>query len=249
MSQVATNGVIAENEESRPHRHRRSRGQSGAAPRAVRSICAPFPFPAPGGWPRPISHALAGEAAAVELAVHGRARRTLQEGSKAAAPASAPGNSPSSLPSRSPRTCSRPAPLRQSKRPTAMSISPSTHGRRFRFGQRSADPGTRHMARARRSTERVMVEHSQPNTHKVFHVGHLRNSVLGVSVSRIHGGGWLSGDGGDLSRRHRHARHQVPLVLRAFHQGQEPAELSRTGRAGSGRFTPNRTPGWNTARK
>ena len=27
--------------------------------------------------------------------------------------------------------------------------------------------------------ERVMVEHSQPNTHKAFHVGHLRNSVSG----------------------------------------------------------------------
>src|SRR5690349_583195 len=27
-------------------------------------------------------------------------------------------------------------------------------------------------------TERVMVEHSQPNTHKIFHVGHLRNSCL-----------------------------------------------------------------------
>jgi arginyl-tRNA synthetase len=34
-------------------------------------------------------------------------------------------------------------------------------------------------------TERVMVEHSQPNTHKVFHVGHLRNTVLGISVSNI----------------------------------------------------------------
>src|SRR5918998_3874928 len=33
--------------------------------------------------------------------------------------------------------------------------------------------------------ETVMVEHSQPNTHKSFHVGHLRNSVLGVAVSNI----------------------------------------------------------------
>src|SRR5215204_1398629 len=33
--------------------------------------------------------------------------------------------------------------------------------------------------------ETVMVEHSQPNTHKAFHVGHLRNSVLGVAVSNI----------------------------------------------------------------
>ena len=28
----------------------------------------------------------------------------------------------------------------------------------------------------------VMVEYSQPNTHKAFHVGHLRNVILGVSA-------------------------------------------------------------------
>lgn len=33
--------------------------------------------------------------------------------------------------------------------------------------------------------ERVMVEYSQPNTHKSFHVGHLRNVILGGSVCRI----------------------------------------------------------------
>lgn len=32
---------------------------------------------------------------------------------------------------------------------------------------------------------RVMIEFSQPNTHKVFHVGHLRNVVLGDSLVRI----------------------------------------------------------------
>ncbi len=33
--------------------------------------------------------------------------------------------------------------------------------------------------------ESVMVEYSQPNTHKSFHVGHLRNVILGGSVCRI----------------------------------------------------------------
>jgi len=32
---------------------------------------------------------------------------------------------------------------------------------------------------------RVMVEFSQPNTHKAFHVGHIRNTSLGESISRI----------------------------------------------------------------
>ena len=33
--------------------------------------------------------------------------------------------------------------------------------------------------------ERVMVEFSQPNTHKAFHVGHLRNVILGNSICNI----------------------------------------------------------------
>ena len=33
--------------------------------------------------------------------------------------------------------------------------------------------------------QRVMVEFSQPNTHKAFHVGHLRNVILGEAVCRI----------------------------------------------------------------
>lgn len=33
--------------------------------------------------------------------------------------------------------------------------------------------------------ERVMVEFSNPNTHKAFHVGHLRSAILGDSLSRI----------------------------------------------------------------
>ncbi len=33
--------------------------------------------------------------------------------------------------------------------------------------------------------ETVMVEFSQPNTHKAFHVGHLRNVILGGSICRI----------------------------------------------------------------
>ncbi len=36
-----------------------------------------------------------------------------------------------------------------------------------------------------RAGERVMIEYSQPNTHKLFHVGHLRNVCLGHSLTRI----------------------------------------------------------------
>ncbi len=39
--------------------------------------------------------------------------------------------------------------------------------------------------RAARRGERVMVEFSNPNTHKAFHVGHLRSAILGDSICRI----------------------------------------------------------------
>lgn len=42
-----------------------------------------------------------------------------------------------------------------------------------------------HFGSAPATHERIMVEFSQPNTHKSFHVGHLRNVVLGASVSNI----------------------------------------------------------------
>ncbi|MBF0244012.1 MAG: arginine--tRNA ligase [Planctomycetes bacterium] len=34
--------------------------------------------------------------------------------------------------------------------------------------------------------EKVMVEYSQPNTHKVFHVGHMRNAALGDALARLY---------------------------------------------------------------
>jgi arginyl-tRNA synthetase len=37
----------------------------------------------------------------------------------------------------------------------------------------------------KKQKEKVMVEYSQPNTHKAFHVGHLRGTSIGESLSRI----------------------------------------------------------------
>ncbi|MCD4751979.1 MAG: arginine--tRNA ligase [Anaerolineaceae bacterium] len=39
--------------------------------------------------------------------------------------------------------------------------------------------------KASSKNEKVMVEYSQPNTHKAFHVGHLRNVILGTAVCNI----------------------------------------------------------------
>lgn len=79
-------------------------------------------------------------------------------------------------------------------------------------------------------TERVMVEHSQPNTHKVFHVGHLRNTCLGIAVSNI-----LIAAGypvlqasypGDIGM------HVIKCLwcYGRFHLGEEPADPARRGR-------------------
>ncbi|MGH8103542.1 MAG: arginine--tRNA ligase, partial [bacterium] len=39
--------------------------------------------------------------------------------------------------------------------------------------------------RAAAVAERVMIEYSQPNTHKAFHIGHLRNTCLGLSLAYV----------------------------------------------------------------
>ncbi len=43
----------------------------------------------------------------------------------------------------------------------------------------------RNFGRGAPKDKRVMVEFSQPNTHKAFHVGHLRSAILGDALSRI----------------------------------------------------------------
>jgi len=78
--------------------------------------------------------------------------------------------------------------------------------------------------------ERVMVEHSQLNTHKAAHIGHLRNICLGVSVTNL-----LAAAGyptepatyiGDIGR------HVIQCLwcYERFHRGQEPEDILQRGR-------------------
>ncbi|CAN5710845.1 hypothetical protein BH09CHL1_BH09CHL1_30980 [soil metagenome] len=78
--------------------------------------------------------------------------------------------------------------------------------------------------------DRVMVEHSQPNTHKAFHIGHFRNTVLGISVSNI-----LAAAGypvlqatypGDIGM------HVIKCLwcYENFHLGNEPVDPLKRGR-------------------
>jgi len=71
-------------------------------------------------------------------------------------------------------------------------------------------------------TNRVMVEYSQPNTHKAFHVGHLRNVILGGAMANI-----LEFAGYDTVRANYIGDigwHVVKWMwcYRRFHSGEQP---------------------------
>jgi arginyl-tRNA synthetase len=71
--------------------------------------------------------------------------------------------------------------------------------------------------------ERVMVEFSQPNTHKAFHVGHLRNVILGAAMSNV-----MEFAGFDTVRANYIGDIGLHVMkwlwcYRKFHNGEEPA--------------------------
>jgi arginyl-tRNA synthetase len=78
--------------------------------------------------------------------------------------------------------------------------------------------------------ELVMVEHSQPNTHKAFHVGHLRNSCLGVSLSHIlRAAGYRVQDANYIGDIGLHVIKCLWCYER-FHRGEEPEGADARGR-------------------
>lgn len=78
--------------------------------------------------------------------------------------------------------------------------------------------------RSPRNHQRVMVEFSQPNTHKAFHVGHLRNVILGNSVCNI-----LDSAGYDVIRANYIGDIGLHVIkwlwnYLTYHKGEEPGE-------------------------
>jgi arginyl-tRNA synthetase len=72
--------------------------------------------------------------------------------------------------------------------------------------------------------QRVMVEYSQPNTHKAFHVGHLRNAILGSATCNI-----LESAGYEVVRANYIGDiglHVIKWLWNYinFHQGEKPGE-------------------------
>jgi arginyl-tRNA synthetase len=78
--------------------------------------------------------------------------------------------------------------------------------------------------KAQKNHQRVMVEFSQPNTHKAFHVGHLRNVILGNSVCNI-----LDSAGYDVVRANYIGDIGLHVIkwlwnYLTYHKGEEPGE-------------------------
>ena len=72
--------------------------------------------------------------------------------------------------------------------------------------------------------ERVMVEFSQPNTHKAFHVGHLRNVILGDAICNL-----LESGGFDVVRANYIGDIGLHVIkwlwnYKKYHDGEQPAE-------------------------
>lgn len=72
--------------------------------------------------------------------------------------------------------------------------------------------------------KKVMVEYSQPNTHKAFHVGHLRNMILGSTVSNI-----LEFAGYEVIRANYIGDIGLHVIkwlwnYQKYHQGEQPPE-------------------------
>ncbi len=85
------------------------------------------------------------------------------------------------------------------------------------------DQGTSFGKGASRS-QRVMVEFSQPNTHKAFHVGHLRSAILGDGISRL-----LAFAGYDVIRANYPGDIGLHVIkwlwcYMNFHAGEKPTE-------------------------
>jgi arginyl-tRNA synthetase len=79
-------------------------------------------------------------------------------------------------------------------------------------------------------TERVMIEHSQLNTHKAAHVGHLRNICLGVAVTNItEAAGYPTMPVNYIGDIGRHVIRCLWCYTN-FHQGEEPQGDASRGR-------------------
>ncbi|MGB9674061.1 MAG: arginine--tRNA ligase [Anaerolineales bacterium] len=97
----------------------------------------------------------------------------------------------------------------------------------FEFSRRVIDTVLEqgeHFGWGQKTGKRILVEFSQPNTHKAFHVGHLRNVVLGDALCNI-----LEAAGNEVIRANYindTGLHVIKWLwnYQKFHAGEEPGE-------------------------
>ena len=102
-----------------------------------------------------------------------------------------------------------------------MYFDPAEAAVRLLRGVRAAGAGH---GRNEPKTDKVMVEHAQPNTHKLFHIGHLRNACLGDALCNI-----LDFDGYPVVRATYIGDIGSPVVkwlwgYTKWHDGEQPTE-------------------------
>ncbi len=84
--------------------------------------------------------------------------------------------------------------------------------------------------RGQAKAEKVMIEYSQPNTHKAFHVGHLRNVCLGNALTNIVDfAGFETVPANYLGDIGLHVIKCLWCYLK-YHRGQEPRDPKERGR-------------------
>lgn len=228
MKQVATGGVIADYEERARSAIADAVASLGLSLRAPVDL-RPLPFAGTWGVASSISHALAGDLAAKELDASGAVQNLSKKEAKQLTSQRAREHALRLAEQIADhiRSTGAFATVEAANGYVNISFDPMAVASGL-IGEvlvRGSDYG-----KGAPRTERVMVEHSQPNTHKVFHIGHVRNTALGVSVSRILGAAGYpvleATYPGDIGM------HVIKWLwcYERFHQGQEPADPVERGR-------------------
>ena len=243
MSQLATNGVIAENEERARTAHRRRGCQPGT--HAARIDRSPAPSLCRNLGSRDIGQSCAGRRQPLQRWRLGRARGDSKKDAKKLTSERARGAVTRDRGSRLPPSFARRRLChgRSHKRVCQHLLRRQWGG--LRPDHRHSDQNRDTVAERPRS-ERVMVEHSQPNTHKVFHVGHLRNTALGVAISQSWPPPGIRSRRQPIPATSACTSSKASGATRASTRARN-RQIGAARRAGSVRFMPNRTPGSSTA--
>ena len=241
-------GVIARGEREAAEAIAAALADLGFGPRPV--DLRPLPFEGTWGLATSAAYGLANEAVTRELEASGQLRRAFQEGSQGARRGRGAGARAASWPSRSrQRVAAAGNPLFASveavngyvniafdSNAVAAALIGEVLERGPEYGQGAAD-------RRDGDGRALPTEYAQGLPRRApAELGARRRDQQYPARRRVRR------EGRQLHRRHRHARRQVPLVLRALPPRRGAGQRRRRAAAGWGRSTPSRTRGSTSAR-